>query len=62
NLYNKSKILFKVSDKRQAIVDSWPAELNDIAARKDWGWEPRFDFDSAFDNYLVPEINKRYGE
>jgi hypothetical protein len=51
-----------VSDKRQAIVDSWPAELNDIAARKDWGWEPRFDFDSAFDNYLVPEINKRYGE
>ena len=62
NLYNKSEIFFKVSDKRQAIVDSWPAELNDVAARKDWGWKPGFDFDTAFDNYLVPEINKRYGE
>ena len=62
NLYEKGEISFKVSDKRQAIVDSWPSELDDTAARTDWGWEPEFDFDAAFDNYLVPEINKRYGE
>jgi len=27
-------------DHRQAIADSWPASLDDSAAREDWGWDP----------------------
>ena len=46
--------------KRQAIVDSWPADVDDGAARGDWGFAPRYDFARAFSEYLIPTIRKRY--
>jgi nucleoside-diphosphate-sugar epimerase len=51
---------WKVDTKRQAIVDSWPAEVDDSAARRDWGFQPRYDFDKAFSEYLIPGIRARY--
>ena len=33
--------------KRQGIVDSWPADVDDAAARRDWGFAPRFDLESG---------------
>lgn len=30
-------------DFRQAIADSWPASIDDSAAREEWGWEPAYD-------------------
>ncbi len=46
--------------KRQGIVDSWPADVNDSAARADWGFAPAYDFTRAFSEYLIPTIRKRY--
>jgi nucleoside-diphosphate-sugar epimerase len=46
--------------KRQRIVDSWPAEVDDSAARHDWGFVPSYDFESAFADYLIPRISQRY--
>ena len=46
--------------KRQGIVDSWPADLNDDEARKDWSWEPDYDLERSFTDYLVPNIKNRY--
>ena len=46
--------------KRQGIVDSWPADVDDSTARTDWGFAPRYDFQRAFTEYLIPTIGKRY--
>jgi nucleoside-diphosphate-sugar epimerase len=49
-----------VDEKRQGIVDSWPADVDDAAARRDWGHKPRYDLAAAFGEYLIPNIRKRY--
>jgi nucleoside-diphosphate-sugar epimerase len=51
---------FESDPQREAIVDSWPADLDCSAARQDWGWEPEYDLRRAFDEYLVPNIRRRY--
>ena len=55
-----AKITFNPDTKRQGIVDSWPAGLNDNDARRDWGWKPDYDLERSFTEYLVPNIQKRY--
>lgn len=47
---------------RQAIVDSWPAVVDDSRARKDWGWQADYDLERAFNDYLFPNIRERYAE
>jgi len=32
-------------DFRQAIADSWPDDVEDTAAREEWGWKPSYDLD-----------------
>jgi len=53
-------ITYEVDMKRQGIVDSWPADVDDSAARDDWGFAPEYDFDRAFSEYLIPTIQRRY--
>jgi nucleoside-diphosphate-sugar epimerase len=55
-----AQIDFKPDLKRNGIVDSWPAGLNDHDARRDWGWAPEYDIERSFNEYLVPNIWKRY--
>jgi threonine 3-dehydrogenase len=51
---------FQVDAKRQGIVDSWPADVDDSTARADWGFRPKYDFERAFAEYLIPTIKERY--
>jgi nucleoside-diphosphate-sugar epimerase len=53
-------VTFEVDPRRQQIVDSWPADVDVSAARADWGFDPGYDFDRAFGEYLIPNIRKRY--
>ncbi len=55
-----AQITFKPDLKRQGIVDSWPAGLNDHDALRDWDWQPEYDIQRAFEEYLVPNIRQRY--
>ncbi len=45
---------------RQAIVDTWPADVDDTRARRDWGHAPRYGLTEALSSYLVPALVKRY--
>ena len=47
-------------EKRQSIVDSWPEDVDDSAARRDWGFAPVYDFNAAFREYLIPNVRERY--
>jgi nucleoside-diphosphate-sugar epimerase len=58
--FPEAEISFVPDSKRQSIVDSWPADLDDSTGRRDWGWEPDFDVERSFNDYLVPNIRLRY--
>jgi len=60
--FPEAKITFEPNPRRQGIVDSWPEDVDDSLARKDWGWKPDYDEDAFFDKYFLPEIRKRYGK
>jgi nucleoside-diphosphate-sugar epimerase len=53
-------ITWSVDAKRQGIIDTWPADVDDGAARRDWGFAPRYDFEHAFTEYLIPTIRGQY--
>lgn len=55
-----AEIIFKPDVPRARIVDTWPADIDDTPARRDWGWQPDYDVDRAFDDYLVPNIRRQY--
>ena len=53
-------VTFRPDPVRARIVDSWPEDVDDARARRDWGWKPAYAFDRAFDEYLLPKIRARY--
>ena len=55
-----AQIAYTVDAKRQAIVDSWPEDVDDTAARHDWDFSPAYDFNRAFHEYLIPTIRATY--
>lgn len=58
--FPSATMTWSVDQKRQGIVDSWPEDVNDSAARRDFGFAPMYDFRRAFDEYLIPMIRQRY--
>ena len=58
--FKDAAITFSPDDRRQAIVDSWPEDVDDSAARRDWGFRPSFNLQRAFGDYLIPGIKRRY--
>jgi nucleoside-diphosphate-sugar epimerase len=58
--FPSAKITFAPDERRQGLVDSWPADIDDSAARRDWGWKPDYDFRRSFEEYLIPSVRQRY--
>ena len=59
-VFPRAEITWQHDTRRQGIVDSWPADVDDSAARQDWGFAPKYNFESAFRDYLIPTIQARY--
>jgi nucleoside-diphosphate-sugar epimerase len=47
-------------DFRQAIAESWPASIDDSAAREEWGWKPDFDLASMTKD-MLEKLSKKLG-
>jgi len=58
--FKNAKIIFKINEKRQRMIDSWPSDTNDNAAKSDWQWKPKHNLDLGLCDYLIPEIKKLY--
>jgi threonine 3-dehydrogenase len=58
--FPKFRISYKINPERQKIVDSWPVDVDDSNAQKDWGWKKKYDFEKTFSEYLIPKIKERY--
>jgi nucleoside-diphosphate-sugar epimerase len=40
-------------DFRQKIAESWPASIDDTAARTDWGWQPDYSLEAMVADMLL---------
>jgi nucleoside-diphosphate-sugar epimerase len=60
NAFPGAEISFAPHMNRQGIVDTWPADIDDSAARKDWGWLPTYNQEQAFEDYLLPAVRDYY--
>jgi len=60
--FPEAKISFEPNPRRQGIVDSWPEDVDDSLARKDWNWKPEYNVNQFFDDYFLPQIRQRYGK
>ena len=58
--FPKSSVSFESDYRRQAILDSWPLNVDDSAAKADWGWSPKYNLERAFSEYLIPAVHKQY--
>jgi threonine 3-dehydrogenase len=58
--FPSARLSYELDSKRQGILDSWPEDVDDTAARHDWGFAPAHDLQRAFDEYLIPTIRRRY--
>jgi threonine 3-dehydrogenase len=60
NVFPAAEVTFEPHPSRQRIVDSWPADIDDSKACRDWGWKPAYNQERSFSEYLMPAIKNRY--
>ncbi|XP_012274100.1 L-threonine 3-dehydrogenase, mitochondrial [Orussus abietinus] len=46
-------------DKRQLIADTWPQVFDDSEARKDWGWQHKYDLDRLVQS-MIRDVTENY--
>jgi len=59
-IFPQAQIEYNINEKRQKMVDSWPSDTNDSAARNDWNWDPQHDMETGLKEYLAPDLKKIY--
>jgi nucleoside-diphosphate-sugar epimerase len=46
-------------DFRQKIADSWPMSIDDSVARREWGWNPKYDL-ASMTRDMMEKLTKRF--
>ncbi|UCF83894.1 MAG: L-threonine 3-dehydrogenase [Desulfobacteraceae bacterium] len=52
---------FETDPLRQAIADSWPNNMDDSAAREEWGWEPQYNLESMTKD-MIERLSQKLGK
>jgi nucleoside-diphosphate-sugar epimerase len=47
------------ADSRQKIADSWPHSIDDSYAKKDWGWQLKYDLEKMSDD-MMKNLKRQY--
>jgi len=58
--FPKSRVSFVPDLRREAILDSWPEDIDTRAAVRDWRWQPQYLLTRAFKEYLLPHVRHRH--
>lgn len=51
---------YNVDPLKQSIADSWPDNMDDSCARKEWGWKPQYDLQSMTVD-MIEKLRARLG-
>jgi len=54
-------IRYDIDPVRQAIADSWPLNMDDSAARTEWGWQPHYDL-AATTSEMLEHLAVKFGK
>lgn len=54
--YPNFNITYDINNRRQDMVDGWPSNVDTSRAKYDWDWKPKYNFDSAFSHYFIPQL------
>ncbi len=58
NFYQNFEVEYE-PDFRQQIAESWPASIDDSAARKDWNWQPKYDLHTMTED-MIFHLKEKY--
>ena len=58
--FPNTKIGYEINDKRQKMVDGWPMDTDDSAAKKEWNWQSFHNLDNVLGEYLIPDLKEIY--
>lgn len=47
------EVEYEIDPMKDKISDSWPNSLDDTCARKEWGWNPKWNMDSMVDDMIT---------
>lgn len=47
------EVEYEIDPMKDKISDSWPNSLDDSCARKEWGWNPKWNMDSMVDDMIT---------
>ena len=58
--YPNAYIEYNINEKRQKMIDGWPMDTDDSAAKEEWNWQPIHDLDNGLSKYLIPDLKEMY--
>jgi threonine 3-dehydrogenase len=60
--FPEARIDYEIDPVRAKIVASWPEDVDDSRAARDFDWAAEYGLERAFDDYLVPSVKTRYAK